>query len=165
MNGTRSFDLVSDDRDRADVDRFPRRRFVALGLVLVVLLAGMGIAVYREISQEVATGPNRFFLSTGSSEPGHLAYSYDTFSGLARQKSVFSAGAQIALSYAADVTKGSLSIEVKDPAGNSVWRLNVAEREARQGSETLPAPTSGEYQFIVTGLDAGGRFDLSWQSS
>ena len=140
--------------------RWSRPWLIVLGILVVLTVSGL--VIYRELNQEIGRGPNPFVLSSGSTQPGHIAYHYYTFNGMAREKSQVSAGQIIQFTYAADVTKGSLSMEVKDPTGVSLWRVNVPEHQARTGTGQFPAHRTGQYLFVVTGLDTGGSFDLSW---
>lgn len=140
--------------------RWSRPWLIVLGILVVLTVSGL--VIYRELNQEIGRGPNQFVLSSGSTQPGHIAYQYNTFNGLAREKSQVSAGQTIQLKYVADVTKGSLSMEVKDPTGATLWRINVPEHQTRQSTSQIPAHRTGLYQFVVTGLDTGGSFDLSW---
>ena len=141
----------------------PFRRPWLIGLVILVLLAVAGVAAYTEISQEIGHGPNQFVLSSGSTSPGHITYHYNTFNGLAREKSQVNIGQTIQVTFSTNVTKGSLSLEVKDPTGGSLWRVNVPEHQTRHGTAQISAHRTGQYQFVVTGLDTGGSFDLSWR--
>lgn len=134
-----------------------------IGLGILVLLAVAGAAAFMEISKEIGHGPNQFVLSSGSTSPGHITYRYNTFNGLAREKSQVNTSQTIQVTFATHVTKGSLAMEVKDPTGASLWRVNVPEHQTRQGTTQITAHRSGEYQFVVTGLDTGGSFDLSWR--
>ena len=141
----------------------PFRRPWLIGLGILVLLAVAGAAAFMEINKEIGHGPNQFVLSSGSTRPGHINYSYNTFNGLARDKSQVNIGQTIQVTFSTNVTKGSLSMEVKDPTGGSLWRVNVPEHQTRHGTAQISAHRSGQYQFVVTGLDTGGSFDLSWR--
>jgi hypothetical protein len=140
------------------------RAWAILGAAVVLVLALIGVGVWREVSREVGHGPNVFILASGSLNPGHMTYRYTTFSGLAREKTDLAAGQTIHLSFASHVTKGSLSFELKDPVGASVWRVNVPQQQDRSGTASIPAARSGAYQVVVTGLDTGGSFDVSWSA-
>jgi hypothetical protein len=142
-----------------------RGTWVVLGVAVVLVLALIGVGVCREVSREVGHGPNAFILASGSLNPGHMTYQYDTFSGLAREKTNATTGQIIHLTYTSHVTKGSLSFEVKDPVGVSLWRVNVPQQQDRSGTANIPASTTGAYQVIVTGLDTGGRFDVAWSAT
>lgn len=92
-----------------------------------------------------------------------MPYQYNTFSGLARERTAATAGQSIHLTFSTEVTKGSLSVEIKDPRGNSVWHVNVPEHQNRNGTAEIRAALTGRYQVVITGLDTGGRFDVRWR--
>ena len=138
-----------------------------VGSVLVVIVSALvGLVVWREVANEVGNGPNVFMVAQGSSDPGHIHYSYQNFAGLVRQHTALEQGQTLELTYEAEVTKGSLAMEVMDPAGAQVWRVNLPKGEQTDGSlvAQVAVPETGSYQVVVTGLDAGGSFDLSWEA-
>jgi hypothetical protein len=92
----------------------------------------------------------------------HGEHRYATFAGLAREQTPATAGQVIALRWTADVTKGSLEMEVKDAQGRILWRVDVPAHQTRRGTALIRATQTGQYQIIVTGLEAGGSFDVSW---
>ena len=137
-----------------------------VGLALFVTVSALvGSAVWREVADEVGNGPNVFMMAQGSSDPGHIHYSYRNFAGLVRQETGLEQGQALELTYEAEVTKGSLAMEVVDPDGTEVWRVNLPKGRQTDGRivAEVSVPESGPYQVVVTGLDAGGSFDLSWQ--
>jgi hypothetical protein len=150
-------------RDRGPVLRLLRSKPLLVGLAGVVLLAAVGAVVWLEVGSWAGSGPNAFVLVSGSEHPGHISRSYRTFNGLVRERTVVREGQVLALTYSARVGKGSLSIEVKDPTGRDLWRVNVPQDEQTDGIKTLVAGQAGTYQIVVTGLDTGGSFDLSWE--
>ncbi len=133
--------------------------------LLAVGSALVGSAVWRAVADEVGSGPNVFMLSNGSSDPGHIHYSYRNFAGLVREETALEQGQTLELTYEAEVTKGSLAMEVVSPAGAEVWRVNLPKGRQTDGSVSaeVAVPETGSYQVVVTGLDAGGSFDLSWK--
>ena len=136
---------------------------LALFLVAAVLI---GSVVLRAVADEVGSGPNVFMLANGSSDPGHIHYSYRNFAGLVRQETSLEQGQTLELTYEAEVTKGSVAMEVMDPVGAEVWRINLPEGRQTDGRTVaeVAVPRTGSYQVIVTGLDAGGSFDLAWET-
>ncbi len=134
------------------------------GLAILLVLAAVGAVAWRAFSSEVSSGPNAFVLASGSARADHIDYRYRSFSGLVRQETTITEGQTLEVTYAADVTKGSLEMEVKDAAGVDLWRVNVPKQQQTQDTARVVAPRTGSYQVVVTGLDAGGSFDISWKA-
>lgn len=98
---------------------------------------------------------------SGTSRPGVKAYSYTTFNG--REKSTFRAeeGEMIVLDYEVTVDKGSLTLRVENPDGESLWEESF--EEDGEDSVEISVDTSGRHQIVIVGNDTGGSFDLSWE--
>lgn len=144
--------------------RAVRSRPWLAGLAILLVLAVVGAVGWRAFSGEVSSGPNAFVLASGSTHADHINYRYRSFSGLVRQETTVTEGQTLEVTYAADVTKGSLEMEVKDAAGTDLWRVNVPTQQRTKGTGRVVAPHTGSYQVVVTGLDAGGSFDISWKA-
>ncbi len=145
-----------------EVARTLRRKplLIALGAVIVLAIAGAVVTV--GFAGGSGSGPNRFVFSSGFDRPAHIKHSYRTFVGLVRKEVTIEKGGALDVDYAATVTKGSLSIEVKDPTGNDLWRVNVPDDQHTNGAKTVVAGQTGSYVIVVTGLETSGSFDLSW---
>jgi hypothetical protein len=72
------------------------------------------------------------------------------------------AGQEIDLTYDVEVEKGSLTLAVEGPDGQTVWEETY--RESASDSLALTAPEEGHYTLVVTGDETGGSFDISWQA-
>ena len=96
----------------------------------------------------------------GSSGPGYTGYRYITFDGLERATFRAEAGQNISLDYDFAVEKGTLTLEIVAPDGESLWERTY--HEDADESVTLTAPQKGRYQVRLEGEATGGSFDLSW---
>ena len=96
-----------------------------------------------------------------SRQPGTWRASYDTFDGIERTTFRAQEGQTISLDYGRTVEKGSLSLRLVAPDGESLWEKTY--RQDGDESITLTAPQQGRYQLCVEGEGAGGSFDLSWR--
>jgi len=123
--------------------------WAALALLLVsLLLAGCGsssVQVGWVESRQLAT----------------WRASYDTFDGIERTAFRAQEGQTISLDYDVTVEKGSLTLRLVAPDGESVWEKTYSQ----DGDEsiTLTAPQQGRYRLCVEGDGAGGSFGLSWR--
>ena len=121
----------------------------ALALLLMsLLLAGCGSS-----SVQVGWAESR--------QPRTWRASYDTFDGIERTTFRTQEGQTISLDYCMTVEKGSLTLRLVAPDGESLWEKTYSQ----DGDEsiTLTAPQQGRYQLCVEGDGAGGSFDLSWR--
>ena len=104
--------------------------------------------------------------------PGHRTAQYRTFSGVERVRFRAGANETVTIDYEITVEKGSLTLSLVGPDGETVWEETFEEREG-EGSESSesysgehaldPVPQSGRYTLRIEGDRTGGRFDVSWQ--
>ena len=89
--------------------------------------------------------------------------SYQLFDGEERERIQLDAGDTFSLSYEVDVEDGALTIQFIDPDGDAVWEETFLEGEENVFDFTVEA--SGRYILVVTGDNAEGSFDFSWDVS
>jgi hypothetical protein len=58
------------------------------------------------------------------------------------------------------VEKGTLSIQLVAPGGESLWEETFDH--SREASATVTAPADGLYALRIEGEQTGGGFDISW---
>ena len=139
-----------------------RPKPLLIGVAVVVVLAIAAVVVVVSVAGGFGSGPNRFVFSSGFDRPAHVKHDYRTFVGLVRRDVTVEEGQALDVTYGATVNKGSLSIEVKDPTGHDLWRVNVPDEQQTNGTKSLVAEQTGSYVIVITGLDTGGSFDVFW---
>jgi hypothetical protein len=97
-----------------------------------------------------------------TSLPGQFEASYGTFTGTERRRVRLQEGETLTLTYEATVEKGTLTFEIQDPGQETVWSLALEQEDA--GTVNLTAEQSGTYRILVQGQDAGGSFELNWET-
>lgn len=123
---------------------------VSIVAAILVVAAGCG-------SSQIRVG------WAGTSVPGHIAYSYTTFTGTEEGTQSLSSGQTLVVSYEAQVEKGTLTIHVAGPDGEMVEEAVL--EESGSGTLEVTAPEEGTYGIVVRGEDAGGSFDVTWTTS
>jgi hypothetical protein len=98
---------------------------------------------------------------SGFSLPGHVSYSYSTFTGTLQDTFDVDEGQTINLDYEATVERGTLILLVEDPQGEPVWQVELTDDDS--DSVEIMAPESGRYVARIEGQDTGGSFDLQWE--
>lgn len=96
----------------------------------------------------------------GSSLPGEITYRYQTFNGVETGRANVEQGDTIDLTYQAEVTKGTLAIQLQAPDGSIVWEEIL--RETGAGSANWTADQNGTYHVRIQGDQTGGSFDVRW---
>ena len=94
-------------------------------------------------------------------EPGHLTYRYRTFSGREVQRFSAEEGQMIILDYEATVQKGSLTIAVRGPEGDTEWHVTL--REDHSAHVEIFVPDSGMHTLVAEGNDTGGDLEVRWR--
>jgi hypothetical protein len=97
-----------------------------------------------------------------TSLPGQFQASYGTFTGTERRRVRMQEGETLTLTYEATVEKGTLAFEVQDPGQETVRSLTLEQDDT--GTVDLTAEQSGTYRILVQGQDAGGSFELNWET-
>ncbi len=96
----------------------------------------------------------------GTSTANQFSYRYETFTGTERKSIRLTAGETLALTYAVEVDKGSLTLAVQNPDGETLWEETF--EEADDETVELNAEKTGTYKLLVQGERTGGSFDISW---
>jgi hypothetical protein len=121
--------------------------WICLIMILSVCLAG---CQNPEYSQQMS----------GSNRGNRVEYKYKTFSSAEYNHLQAESGWVIFVDYATKVTKGTLSMEIRDPAENLLWNIELTS-DATDHVE-LPANLDGEYVLQITGQKTGGEFSVQW---
>lgn len=127
----------------------PKLRLIALILLLV---AGALLAACED--SELRTG------WSGSHTSGHMDYSYNTFSGDEVGRATLDEGEELTVEYDAEVDKGTLTIRVEDPDGDTLQAITLEEDDS--DTWTITASQDGQHIVVVEGDDTGGSFDVEW---
>ena len=93
--------------------------------------------------------------------PGRWRASYATFDGTKTDRLEADAGQTLVLDAEAEVDKGNLTIEVRDPDDRVLWDLSL-EQDGEESMELVLEQT-GRYGIVVEGDNAGGSFNLTWE--
>lgn len=93
--------------------------------------------------------------------PGRWRATYQTLTGAKVDTLTADAGEALVLSYDVQVTKGELSIEVRQPGDEPVW--DVSLKDDAQAVVELDIQQDGRHRIVVEGDNAGGGFDISWE--
>ena len=67
----------------------------------------------------------------------------------------------IILDYEATVQKGSLTIAVRGPEGDTEWHVTL--REDHSAHVEIFVPDSGMHTLVAEGNDTGGDLEIRWQ--
>ena len=134
----------------------PRRRWLAVALVAVALLA-VG-------AEFVIEGPpwagGRRVLWRGSTVNGHIGAHFRYFDGSDGRPLGGTAGETLTIRYDLAPEAGVLDVSVLSPEGTAIWTRSAA-RPAR-GSATVPLPESGRYRVEITGHESRGSFAVDY---
>ena len=93
--------------------------------------------------------------------PGHVTYRYRTFRGREVQRFSAQEGQMINLDYEATLDKGSLTIAVRGPEGDTLWHVTL--REDHSAHVEIFVPDSGSHTLVAEGKDTGGELQVRWQ--
>ncbi len=126
------------------------RRFVCVALAIVCLASLLACG-----SPAVKIG----WVSRAA--PGRVTYRYRTFRGREVQRFSAEEGQVISLEYEATVNKGSLTIAVRGPEGDTLWHVTL--REDLRAHVLIFVPTSGVHTLVAEGKDTGGDLQVRWQ--
>jgi hypothetical protein len=85
---------------------------------------------------------------------------YVTFDGTQTKTFHAEAGQTITLEYKVTVEKGSLTLKLVAPGGESLWEETYHENGEDAVSVTMP--DDGRYTLRIEGEETGGSFDISW---
>ena len=97
---------------------------------------------------------------SGSNWGNRVEYNYQTFNGMEYNRLQAESGWVIFVDYTACVTKGMLSMEIRDPDENLLWNTDLTG-DTNHHVE-LPANLDGEYILKITGQETGGGFSVQW---
>ena len=125
------------------------RKFLAIFIALIVLFS------FGCETSNVRIG------WVGSNIPGSITYSYTKFTGEETDYFVAASSQKLVLEYTAEVSEGSLDIQVEGPEQKVLWG-NYLEQSAEDQIE-LHLEEPGRYQIIIKGNDAEGSFHINWQ--
>jgi hypothetical protein len=92
---------------------------------------------------------------------GKLKASYRLFDGPQTSTVSLNAGEQVSLTYAVEVSSGSLTLTLSDPAREILWQ-EVFEGDG-SGEFTFESGLDGRYTLTAEGQETRGGFDISWQ--
>jgi hypothetical protein len=107
----------------------------------------------------VLTGCERKVLYMGSNYDKNINGSFKLFTGTEGRKVKLQTGELISIKYSSKVTSGELSIKLFDPE-----RTLVKEFEANESGEVeVQAEKDGQYKLEISGVDAGGSFDVKYE--
>ena len=129
-------------------------RTLLVGVLLLLLVFTLGACDAWEGGSTVEIGmvENSGFNNTEAR--------FETLRGRKVRQETLSTGETLVLDYDVTVDKGTLTLMVEDPSGESVWETEVTDSAADQVE--IVAAEAGNYDIIVEGDDAGGSYDLSW---
>lgn len=98
----------------------------------------------------------------GSNEDGRISYVLSSFSGVENGSIQADAGQTIDMKIDVQLSKGTLTVEWLDPGGEVVWlkEYNGSVNELVE----IPIEISGEYSLLIQGKEAGGSFDITWET-
>ena len=89
--------------------------------------------------------------------------SYILFDGQERERIQLDAGDVFTLSYNLSVEDGALSLQITDPDKAVIWEETFLEDD--EGDFSFTPQGSGRYILTITGDQAEGGFDLTWDVS
>jgi hypothetical protein len=127
---------------------------MVVALTAAVLLAGCTWGSYISINSR---GNSSVGVSTG-----HMSKQFSTFTGDMNHNIKVKSNQKINVRYDVDLTKGSLSIRITSPGGLPIWEKSFTGSE--QEDLTIDTDGPGNYRFTLVGDDAGGRYDVSWET-
>jgi hypothetical protein len=137
------------------------KKLVLIGLIALLVVGFTSDAVRSVLSfmaenSEIKIGWAEF------SDLNSIKCSYSMFTGTEGRIIRAEEGDRIQLNYSVTVSKGSIEIEVRDPAGGILWKHKF-EKGSFADSLNIRINQSGWYRVIVKGENAGGSFDISWK--
>ena len=85
---------------------------------------------------------------------------YTTFTGTKATSVNAREGQKLVLDYDVRVTKGTLNIKITDPYDETMWGVTLD----KNSTDRIPINIyqDGRYTIVLTGQDAGGSWDITW---
>jgi hypothetical protein len=94
----------------------------------------------------------------GVNIPGHMAASYQYLDDTVDSHITVEEGSTIVLEYELRSEEGSLLLDILDPQGEQLMRLEGNEA----GRAEIEAPFDGTYRLVVHGEETRGEYDVRW---
>lgn len=145
VNGDTKEDLVK----KTDIPKHLYPFFILVLIILPVLFTGCD-----RMRSTIKIGYSEI------SSPSGKSLEYQTFTGSTGAGVNLEQGETLVLNYDAQVTKGTLTLEVQNPDQDIVWDTRL--QETVNNSVELQAQQSGNYLIMIEGDDTGGGLELSW---
>ncbi len=89
--------------------------------------------------------------------------SYGKFSGIETSEIMLDEGKRIDIDYEVQVLSGSLELQVRNPADETIWKTTAVHDT--EDDFSLEADSSGIYQIVVLGSQTEGFFSIKWEIS
>ena len=86
---------------------------------------------------------------------------YRLFDGMQTDTIRLDAGESVILTYDIEVLEGSLTLQIEDPNGDSVWERTFNQNE--NSKLEFSSEMDGRYQINLIGYETEGSFDLQWE--
>ena len=141
------------------------KKLVLIGLIgisLIVLVVGFSSDAVKRTSSFIAENSEIKVGWVEFSDLDSIKCSYSTFTGTEERIIKVKIGDCILLNYSITVDEGSVEIEVRDPAGEVLWKHQF-EKGSFASSVKIKANQSGWHKVVIRGENAGGSFDVSWK--
>lgn len=127
---------------------------VATIVVLVALLA-MGTFNFQRIA-DVRVG------FVGTSMPGHMIASYQYLDDTIDSQVTAQMGEMLVMTHELQVEQGTLSLEVQNPQGATIKRIERKAPGEANGQTNIDIPQDGTYRLLVQGDETRGAYDIRW---
>jgi hypothetical protein len=124
------------------------------GLALLLGLLVLGGVVFTVID---AMNFQRLGFA-GINVPGHMAASYQYLDDTIDSHITVDEGETIVLEYELRSEEGELLLDIQDPQGEQLMRLEGNEA----GRAEIEAPFTGTYRLVVHGEETRGEYDIRW---
>jgi hypothetical protein len=128
------------------------RWYHGLVLLLGLLVLGGAVLFVRDAMNFQRLG------FAGVNVPGHMSASYQYLDDTLDSQIMVEEGETIVLEYELHSEEGELLLDILDPQGAQLMRLEGNEA----GRAEIEAPFDGTYRLVVRGEETRGEYDIRW---
>jgi hypothetical protein len=98
----------------------------------------------------------------GTSIPGHMVASYQYLDDTIDSQVTAETGEMLVMTHELQVEQGTLSLEVQNPQGATIKRIERKAPGEANGQTNIDIPQDGTYRLLVQGKETRGAYDIRW---
>ena len=122
----------------------------------------IGLAILTLISITLLSGCSYSFRLgyVGSNQSHRMSGRYVTYHGSNSKNISLTATDTLEIKYNVDLSKGSLTLTLLDPAGDVLWEEEFSGKH--RNTVRISTNTEGKHKLNLTANGAGGKHEVSW---